>query len=148
MDRGDGSNRAEFPQGDYFSSEAHMSRELMELVLPRLARRLNRQLRRYRAGELNDGQFARRFEVLLQQQYAWLANRGIPEVEAALAVHGAVLVLSGPGLKAEANEQSLPLEVIEYRAIRAAAADIAENYGVSERRATGRISALVALYAE
>jgi hypothetical protein len=125
-----------------------MSRELMELVLPRLAQRLNRQLRRYRAGELDDAQFSHKFETLLQQQYAWLANQGIPEVEAALAVHGAVLVLSGPGLRAEAAEQSLPLEVVEYRAVKAAAEDIAQNYGVSERRATRRISAIVAHYAE
>jgi hypothetical protein len=125
-----------------------MSRELMEIVLPRLARRLNRQLRRYRAGELDDDQFSHKFEVLLQQQYAWLANRGIPEVEAAVAVHGAVLVLSGPGLKAEAAEESLPLEVIEFRAVRAAAVDIAQNYGVSESRATRRISAIVAHYAD
>ena len=125
-----------------------MSRELMELVLPRLAQRLNRQLRRYRAGELDDAQFSHKFETLLQQQYTWLANQGIPEVEAAVAVHGAVLVLSGPGLRAEAAEQSLPLEVIEHRAICAAAGDIAEHYGISERRATRRLSAIVACYAE
>jgi hypothetical protein len=125
-----------------------MSRELLDLVLPRLARRLNRQLRRYRAGELDEAEFSHKFEVLLQQQYAWLANRGIPEVDAAVAVHGAVIILSAPGLKAEAEEQSLPLEVIEYRAVLAAAADIAENYGVSARRATRRISAVVAIYAE
>jgi hypothetical protein len=120
----------------------------MELVLPRLARRLDRQLRRYREGQLDDAQFSRRFEHLLQQQYNWLANRGIPELDAAFTVHGAVLVLSGPGLRAEAEEESLPLEVVEFRAVRAAAADIAENYGISERRATKQISALVALYAD
>jgi hypothetical protein len=125
-----------------------MSPELMELVLPRLARRLDRQLRRYREGELNDAQFSHRFEQLLQQQYNWLANRGIPELDAAVTVHGAVLVLSGPGLRAEAKEESLPLEVVEYRAVRAAAADIAENYGISECRATRQISALVAMYAD
>jgi hypothetical protein len=125
-----------------------MSKELMDLVLPRLAQRLNRHLRRYRAGELSEAQFSQKFEALLQQQYAWLANQGIPEVEAAIAVHGAVLVLSSPGLQAEAREQSLPLELIEYRAVQAAAADIAQNYGVSQRRAAHRISSLVALYAE
>ena len=125
-----------------------MSKELMDIVLPRLAQRLNRQLRRYRAGELDDAQFSRKFESLLQQQYSWLANQGIPEVEAAVAVHGAVLVLSGPGLRAESAEQSTPLEVIEFRAIRAAAGDIAEHYGVSEQRATRRLSAIVAYYAE
>ncbi|HZU35436.1 MAG TPA: hypothetical protein VFA18_05990 [Gemmataceae bacterium] len=125
-----------------------MNKELMEIVLPRLAQRLNRQLRRYRAGELNDAQFSHKFEMLLQQQYAWLANQGIPEVEAAIAVHGAVLVLSGPGLRAEAAEQSIPLEIVEFNAIRAAAADIASNYDVSESKTIRRLSALVAFYAE
>ncbi len=125
-----------------------MYKNLMDLVLPRMARRLDRQLRRYRAGELNDAQFTHKFECLLQQQYNWLAKKGIPEVEAAMAIHGAVLVLSGPGLRAEAAEEGVPLEVIEYRAARAAAADVAQNYGISERKATGRISAIVAAYAE
>jgi hypothetical protein len=125
-----------------------MSRELMELVLPRLAQRLNRQLRRYRDGQLDEAQFSRRFERLLQQQHAWLANRGISDVDAAVTVHGAVLVLSGPGLRAEAEEESVPLEVVEFRAVRAAAADIAQHYGVDERRAVRRISDLVARYAE
>jgi hypothetical protein len=125
-----------------------MSKELMDIVLPRLAQRLNRQLRRYRAGKLDDAQFSRKFESLLQQQYSWLANQGIPEVEAAVAVHGAVLVLSGPGLRAEAAEQSMPLEVVEYRAVCAAASDISDHYGVSEQRAARRLSAIVAYYAE
>ena len=125
-----------------------MSRELMELVLPRMARRLNRQLRRYEAGELTDDQFEHKFESLLQQQYNWLAKQGIPEVDAAVTIHGAVLVLSGPGLRAEAEEEGLPLEIVEYRATVAAAADIAKNYGINERRATRSISALVAAYSE
>src|SRR5437660_8777151 len=125
-----------------------MSKDLMDLVLPRMARRLDRQLRRYRAGELNDDQFTHKFECLLQQQYNWLAKKGIPEVDAAVAIHGAVLVLSGPGLRAEAEEEGLPLEIVEFRATVAAAADIAKNYGVNERRATRRISALVAAYSE
>jgi hypothetical protein len=125
-----------------------MSKELMDIVLPRLAQRLNRHLRRYRAGELDDDQFSRKFETLLQQQYSWLANQGIPEVEAAVAVHGAVLVLSGPGLRAEAAEQAVPLEVVEFRAVVAAASDIAEHYGVSEQRARRRLASIVAYYAE
>ena len=120
----------------------------MELVLPRMARRLDRQLRRYRAGELSDAQFTHKFECLLQQQYNWLAQQGVEEVDAAVAIHGAVLVLSGPGLRAEAAEEGLPLEVIEYRATRAAAADVAQNYGISENRATRRIAAIVAAYSE
>ncbi len=125
-----------------------MSRELLELILPRLAKRLNRQLRRYRSGSLSEKSFSARFESLLQEQHAWLANKGYPEIDAAVAVHAAVLVLSGPGLRAEAEEESVPLEVVEYRAVRAAAADVAENFGVSERGATKRISSLVACYAE
>jgi hypothetical protein len=125
-----------------------MSKELMEIVLPRLSRRLNRQLRRYRAGKLDDAGFSRKFEMLLQQQYSWLANQGIPEVDAALAVHGAVLVLSGPGLRAESAERGIPLEIVEFQAVQAAATDIAEHYGISELRALRRISAIVSQYAE
>jgi hypothetical protein len=125
-----------------------MSRELMELILPRLAQRLNRQLRRYREGRLDEAAFSAKFERLLQQQHAWLANRGVADVDAAVTVHGAVLVLSGAGLRAEAEEESLPLEVIEFRAVKAAAADVAEHYGVSVRKALKRITELVATYAD
>lgn len=125
-----------------------MSKELMDIVLPRLAQRLNRQLRRYRAGELDDDQFSRRFETLLQQQYTWLANQGVPEIDAAVAVHGAVLVLSSAGLRVEAAEQGVPLEVVEHQAVQAAASDISSNYNVSKRRAVQRISSIVAYYAE
>jgi hypothetical protein len=125
-----------------------MNKPLMEVVLPRLAQRLDRHLRRYQSGQLNDSQFSRKFEALMQQQFSWLANQGIPEAEAAVAVHSAVIVLSAPGLQAEAAEQSLPLEVIEYRAVLGAAEDIAQCYGINERRVARRISALVAQYAD
>jgi hypothetical protein len=125
-----------------------MSREPLELVLPRMAKGLNRQLRRYRAGQLDSRQFSEKFEALLQQQFAWLANRGVPELEAALAIHAAVIILSQPGMKAEAEEEKLPLEVVEQRAVLAAAADIAENYEINPRDAARRISAVVARYAE
>ena len=125
-----------------------MSRELLELILPRLAKRLNRQLRRYQSGRLDEKTFSQRFENLLQEQHTWLANKGYPQVDAAVAIHGAVLVLSGPGLRAEAEEESVPLEVVEFRAVKAAAADVAEQFGVSARRAARRISALVAGYAD
>lgn len=125
-----------------------MSRELMDLILPRLAQRLNRQLRRYREGRLDESQFSAKFERLLQQQHAWLANRGVADVDAAVTVHGAVLVLSGAGLRAEAEEESVPLEIVEFRAVKSAAADVAQQYGVSERKALKRISALVATYAD
>ena len=55
-----------------------MNKPLMELVLPRLAQRLHRHLRRYQAGKLNDAQFSRKFETLMQQQFSWLANQGVP----------------------------------------------------------------------
>jgi hypothetical protein len=125
-----------------------MSHDLLDLVLPRLGRRLNRQLRRFRAGEMDEGQFSRKFELLLQQQHAWLSNRGIDAVEAAEIVHGAVIVLSAPGLRAEAQERKIPLEIVEQQAVAAAAADIAGTYGVSPRRAASRLSKLVAAYAD
>jgi len=125
-----------------------MNKTLMELVLPRLAQRLHRQLRRYQAGKLNDAQFSRKFETLMQQQFSWLANQGIPEAEAAIAVHAAVIVLSAPGLHAEADELQVPLEVVEFRAVQGAADDISQNYGVSRQRTLRRISSLVAEYAE
>lgn len=125
-----------------------MNKQLMEIVLPRLARRLHSQLKRYRAGKLDDAQFTHHFEELLQHQYAWLADRGVPELDAALALHAAVLVLSGPGLAAEAEEKKLPLELIEARAVRTAAADIAENYDLSERKAYGILAGLVARYGD
>lgn len=123
-----------------------MSKQLMNLVLPRLARPLYRQLQRYRAGELNDRQFTKGFETLLQRQHAWLARRGVPEVRAALAIHGAVLVLSGPGLRAEAEELGVPLEVVEHQAVREAAQDVARGYGMSVRQAAHVISRIVARY--
>jgi hypothetical protein len=118
----------------------------MDLVLPRLAQRLNRHLRRYRAGKLDDAQFSDKFESLLQQQYDWLANQGVAEVDAAIAVHGAVLILSGPGLKAESQEEKTPLEVVEFRALQAAAQDISQSYGVSPRRTLKRMCEVMAQY--
>jgi hypothetical protein len=123
-----------------------MSKTLMNLVLPRLARPLHRQLQRYRAGELNDRQFTKGFEALLQRQHAWLARRGVPEVRAALAIHGAVLVLSGPGLRAESTELGVPLEMVEFRAVREAAQDVSRTYGMDERQATHVIARIVARY--
>lgn len=125
-----------------------VNKQLMELVLPRLARRLQRQLERYRAGQLDDSQFAQSFENVLQRQYAWLAKKGVSETQAALAIHGAILVLSEPGLRAEAEELKLPLEVVEYQAARAAAADVAQHYGVDADEAYRHISTILAQYAE
>ena len=120
----------------------------MEVVLPRLARPLYRQLKRYRAGQMDDAQVTRGFEALLRRQHAWLAEHGVSETRAALAIHGAVLILSGPGLRAEASEAKVPLEVVEFRAINEAAADVAANYSISENKAVRIISSLVARYGE
>src|SRR3954466_11995530 len=125
-----------------------MSKQLMEIVLPRLARPLYRQLERYRTGELSEKQFTRRFETLLRRQHSWLATRGISAARAPLAIHAGVLVLSLPGLRAEAAEQNLPLEVVEYRAVKEAANDVARNYGLDERKLVDLIGAIVARYGE
>ena len=125
-----------------------MSKQLMKVVLPRLARPLYRQLQRYRAGKIDDDEFTRGFDSLLRKQHAWLAERGVPEVRAALAIHGAVLVLSGPGLRAEATESGLPLEVIEYRAVREAAADVAKNFDLDEEKAMRIIGGILARYGD
>ncbi len=125
-----------------------MSKQLMEVVLPRLARPLYHQLRQYRSGRLDDAAFTKCFEELLQKQHAWLAKQGVSETSAALAIHGAVLILSAPGLRAEAAESKIPLEVIEARAVSEAAADVAANYGMSERKAANIISSLVARYGD
>ena len=83
-------------------------------------------------------------KICCRRQHAWLITRGVPDVRAALAIHSAVLILSGPGLRAEAAESNLPLEVVEYRAIREAAADVAHNYDISESRAYSVIGKIVA----
>ena len=125
-----------------------MDKQLMDVVLPRLARPLYRQLERYQTGQLDDGQFSEKFEAILRRQHAWLARRGISEARAAVAIHAAVLVLSLPGLRAEAADDHLPLEVVEARAVRDAAQDVAANYGLDARRAAHAISNLVAHYGE
>lgn len=123
-----------------------MSKQLVELVLPRLARPLYQQLKRFRSGQWDEAEFTRSFEQLLRRQHAWLTGRGVSEDSAALTIHGAVLVLSSPGLRAEAVEANLPLEVVEFRAIREAAEDVARNYGVDEHYATQVISEIVSRY--
>lgn len=125
-----------------------MSKQLIKIVLPQLAQRLHRQVRRYRAGHLTDAQFAQQFEDLVEKQYTWLSDRGVPDVQAAVAVQGAVLVLTGPGLRAEAEEEGVPLEVVESRAIRDAAADIARSHGASEVRVYRQLAAIMAQYGE
>jgi hypothetical protein len=125
-----------------------MDKQLMDVVLPRLARPLYRQLERYQTGKMDDDTFTERFESLLRRQHAWLEKRGISGRRAAIAIHAAVLVLSLPGLRAEAAEDNLPLEVVEHRAVREAAADVAANYGIPEPRAAQAIASLVAQYGD
>ena len=123
-----------------------MSKQLMEVVLPRLARPLYKHLERFQTGKLNEAQFTERFESLLQRQHQWLSRRGISAARAAIAIHAAVLVLSMPGLRAEAGDANLPLEVIEYRAVREAALDVASSYGLDERHIIHTIACLVAKF--
>ena len=125
-----------------------MSKQLMEIVLPRLARPLYQHLEQFQLGKLNELQFTRRFEKELQKQHHWLAEKGIEVAKAAVAIHAAVIVLSLPGLRSEAKESNLPLEVLEFRAIQEAASDVAQNYGMSASLAVKAISRLVARYGE
>src|SRR5438105_10218664 len=134
-----------FPTSKEF---APMSKQLMEVVLPRLARPLYKHLERFQTGKLNEEEFTERFESLLQRQHQWLSRRGISAARAAIAIHAAVLVLSLPGLRAEAGDANLPLEVIEYRAVREAALDVASSYGLNERQIAHTIACLVAKYGD
>src|SRR5690349_13454623 len=77
---------------------ADMAKQLMEIVLPRLARPLYQHLEELQLGRLSEVQFNRRFEKELQKQHHWLAQHGIEAARAAIAIHAAVIVLSLPGL--------------------------------------------------
>jgi hypothetical protein len=125
-----------------------MNNNLMKMVLPRLARPLYLQLQKYQTGQLSDMQFSENFEELLQKQHHWLSQKGISAAKAAMTIHAAVLVLSQPGLKAEAAEANLPMEVIEHRALREAARDVAQNYGLKERQVAQYLANLVASFGE
>jgi hypothetical protein len=125
-----------------------MSKQLIEIVLPRLARPLYQHLEQFQLGRLDELQFTKKFEKELQKQHHWLAQRGIEVAKAAVAIHAAVIVLSLPGLRSEATEANVPLEVLEFRAIREAAQDVAHNYGMNQIRAINAISRLVARYGE
>lgn len=125
-----------------------MDRQLMEIILPRLARRLYKQLEQFRLGEMNHAQFSKHFESLLQKQSAWLSSQGIPEEDAAIAINAGVLVLSGPGLRAEAQEQKIPLEVVEFRAAKTAAHDLAKEFKLPKNKVLKKITTIMAHYAE
>jgi hypothetical protein len=125
-----------------------MPRQLMDIVLPRLARPLQHHLERYQLGEMTEAQFTRKFEQVLQRQHDWLASRGVQEGRAAVAIHAAVIILSQPGLRAEAYDNQLPFEVIETRAIGEASQDVSTTYGMDRRRAAEAIARLVARHGE
>lgn len=125
-----------------------MSKQLMEIVLPRLARPLYQHLEQFQLGRLDETQFTRKFEKELQRQHYWLAKRGIAVAKAAVAIHAAVIVLSLPGLRSEAKDLNLPLEVLEMKAIKEAAQDVCQNYGMCKTRAITSISRLVARYGD
>lgn len=125
-----------------------MSKQLMEIVLPRLARPLYQHLEQFQLGQMDEVQFTKEFEKELQRQHHWLAKRGIAVAKAAIAIHAAVIVLSLPGLRAEAKDSGLPLEVLEFRAIKEAAHDVAQNYSMCRTKALNSISRLVAKFGE
>ncbi len=125
-----------------------MARQLMDIVLPRLARPLQHHLERYQLGEMSEAQFTRKFEQVLQRQHDWLARRGVKEARAAVAIHAAVIILSQPGLRAEAFDNQLPFEVIENRAIAEASQDVAVSYDVDRGRAAEAIARLIARHGE
>ncbi len=125
-----------------------MGKPLMKVVLPRLARPLYRHLELLQNGKLDEEAFTAKIEAMLQRQHAWLSRRGIAAARAAVAIHAARLVLSQPGLRAEAAEAGLPLEVLENRALREAAADIASSYGMPQASAADALARLVAKHGE
>jgi hypothetical protein len=120
----------------------------MEMILPRLARPLYQHLEQFQLGRLDELQFTKKFEKELQKQHHWLAQRGIEVAKAAVAIHAAVIVLSLPGLRSEAQEGNVPLEVLEFKAIREAGQDVAQNYGMDQTLAIHSISRLVARYGD
>ena len=125
-----------------------MSKELMEIVLPRLARPLYFHLAEFQNGRMDEDQFTAKFEKELQRQHHWLAKKGIAVARAAVAIHAAVIVLSLTGLRSESEESGVPFEILEFHAVEEPAIDVAENYGMDRIRATNAISKLVARYGE
>jgi len=148
QEQGSSDSSPDLGAGYSFLKETLMNNQLMEIVLPRLARPLYHQLQQYQSGQMDDDQFTRSFESLLRRQHVWLAKHGVPAARAALAIHGAVLVLSAPGMKAEAEETGEPLEIVEFRAVQEAAADVAENYGIRESQAARILTGLLARYGD
>jgi hypothetical protein len=124
------------------------NQQLIDAVLPRLARRLQRQLKRYHEGQLDDAGFYQNFEDVLKRQYDLLASQGVAEDDAAVIIHGAILVLSNPGLRAEAEQLEMPLEVVEFNAVRLAAEDLSRNYELDLATTLRRLTSIVARHAK
>lgn len=125
-----------------------MNKPLMEVVLPRLARPLYKQLEQFQSGKLDESQFTENFEAILRRHHRWLARQGVPAAQAAIVIHAAVLVLSLPGMRAEAQEEGVPLETVEFRALREAAMDVASTYGLPWQKVAHLLSLRVAQYGD
>lgn len=125
-----------------------MAKALIEVVLPRLAKPLYKHLELFQTGKVDEAQFTSEFEAVLNRHHAWLHKKGIDKARAAVAIHAAVIILSQSGLQSEAREANIPVEVLEIRAIREAAQDVVESYGMTYRKALDGISSLVAKYGE
>ncbi|MSR32336.1 MAG: hypothetical protein EXR99_12615 [Gemmataceae bacterium] len=123
-----------------------MSKKMLDLVLPRIARVLSRQLKSYRAGRMDDATFSSKFDSILQQHCDWLHKQGYQTVDSSITVHAALIVLSSPGLKAESKRTNLPLEIIEFRAICEAGKDLAQTLEIPASEAIDKLSSLVAFH--
>ena len=123
-----------------------MSKKMLDLVLPLIARVLGRQLKSYRAGTIDDATFSDKFDIILKQQCEWLNKQGFQSIDASITVHAALIVLSSPGLKAESKRLNTPLEVIEFRAISESARDLGETLGVPAYEVVEKLSTLLAFH--
>lgn len=133
-----------YSQLSQIQKDVVMSKNMLELVLPRIARVLNKQLKSYKAGSMDDETFSTNFDTILQQQCEWLNNQGYQSSDAAITVHAALIVLSSPGLQAEAKRLNLPLEIIEFRAICESSKELAESIGEPQYEVVEKLSCLIA----
>jgi hypothetical protein len=85
---------------------------------------------------------------LIDRRFRAAALWSLAAARAAVAIHAAVIVLSHPGLRAEAVEGKIPVEVLEQKAVREAANDVASSYGMDRLKAADAIARLVARHAE
>lgn len=118
--------------------------KVMTFVLPRVRRSLYKALNRLKAGQLEEAQFLAEVEAMLSRRRDTLVKRGLSLARAAIAIHAAVLVCSRPGMQVEAEESCVPLEVIENRTLREAAADVAMLHALPVQRVANALARLVA----